>query len=93
MSRTVVLLNGVAQNVPGSELAVLVVLSTLGQAHGAAICRASGGAVEVTAVYQLLARLAKRGLVERHQGLIEAGDIALRRVMYRLCEGVEVERS
>jgi DNA-binding MarR family transcriptional regulator len=68
---------------PPSEMSVLAIIMKMGEAHAPAIARASNGKVTVSAIYSLLNRLERRGLVEKREVYIEVGDISARRVVYR----------
>jgi len=80
--------------VPDTEFLVLLVLSDLDiEAHAPAIARASNGSVSVAAVYTLLSRLEKRGLVEKREEYVEIGDLTAKRVLYKICETVNLAKK
>lgn len=74
--------------VPDAEFQVLAVLSSLQEGHGPAISRASKGSISVAAVYKLLSRLEKRGLVHKREEQVQVGDITAKRVFYKVHEAV-----
>lgn len=74
--------------VPDAELEVLTVLASIKEGHGPAISRASKGSISVAAVYKLLSRLEKRGLVHKREEHVQVGDITAKRVFYKVHEAV-----
>lgn len=56
--------------------------------HGPAIARATGGKVSVSAIYVLLDRLCKRGLVSRRDEVVQPDgfDVGFKRVSYSVME-------
>lgn len=75
--------------VPDTEYAVLAALAALSQeSSGPTIARATNGAVTIDAIYTLLKRLEKRGLVQRREEMVPVVDIQTRRVVYRLDDDV-----
>ncbi|TFW30304.1 helix-turn-helix transcriptional regulator [Massilia horti] len=80
--------------VPDAEFEVLTVLASLKkEVHGPAISRASNGSISVAAIYQLLSRLEKRGLVQKREEYVEVGDITAKRVLYKVYETVNLAQK
>jgi DNA-binding MarR family transcriptional regulator len=78
--------------VPNAEYQVLCALAALGEAHGPKISRAMQGAVSVAAIYKLLARLEKRGLVIRNESTVRIDeDVEVRRVVYHVPDEVRCQ--
>lgn len=88
-SRTVPKSAKSAPAAPPSEQAVLDILVKMGEAHAPAIVRASGGSLSLAAIYSLLNRLERKGLVEKRELYIRIGDIDARRVLYKATESEE----
>ena len=78
--------NKATAKVPDSEYEVLCVLNRIGESHAPAIARASNGSISVAGVYTLLGRLEARGLVQKRREDVPAGDISVKRVLYKVDE-------
>lgn len=91
MATVKVIMGGEKINVPVAEYGVLTILAALDcEAHGPMISRASKGTISVASIYKLLTRLEKRGLVQRREEYLKAGDIMAKRVLYKLSDTLQV---
>ena len=80
-------------NVPEKEKIVLQTLRNLGEAIAPDIVRAANNKISLAAIYQLLKRLVKRGIVSKREEFFEIGGLKTRRVFYSINRGVNIVMS